>query len=241
MRDQKQVLITDTTMRDGHQSLLATRMRSIDMVRIAPAYAANLAGALAPGGTLVTYGAMSLQPLTIPNGPLIFGELRLQGFWVTAWYHRSSREQAATAHRHEDHVEKPMGLAEDLLADRALAGDDQVIVVRVDEGRPGPGHDLRQTGLPGGERGVDPLPLRRRHQVGAPGGQFHGHVEAPVGVYRAFHELLGVRLVGDVADDARGICAPGLELGHRVVAATILFALVHWPNPFATAATASPR
>ena len=42
MRDQKQVLITDTTMRDGHQSLLATRMRSIDMVRIAPAYAANL-------------------------------------------------------------------------------------------------------------------------------------------------------------------------------------------------------
>jgi pyruvate carboxylase len=42
MRAQKQVLITDTTMRDGHQSLLATRMRSIDMIRVAPAYAANL-------------------------------------------------------------------------------------------------------------------------------------------------------------------------------------------------------
>ncbi|MDU8944821.1 pyruvate carboxylase [Ovoidimarina sediminis] len=39
---QKRVLITDTTMRDGHQSLLATRMRSIDMVRVTPAYAANL-------------------------------------------------------------------------------------------------------------------------------------------------------------------------------------------------------
>ncbi|SFP76264.1 pyruvate carboxylase [Bradyrhizobium sp. Ghvi] len=39
---QERVLITDTTMRDGHQSLLATRMRSIDMLRIAPAYAANL-------------------------------------------------------------------------------------------------------------------------------------------------------------------------------------------------------
>jgi pyruvate carboxylase len=36
------VLITDTTMRDGHQSLLATRMRSIDMIKVAPAYAANL-------------------------------------------------------------------------------------------------------------------------------------------------------------------------------------------------------
>ena len=42
MKAQKQVLLTDTTMRDAHQSLLATRMRSYDMVRIAPAYARNL-------------------------------------------------------------------------------------------------------------------------------------------------------------------------------------------------------
>jgi len=44
MLAQKRVLITDTTMRDGHQSLLATRMRSLDMIRVAPAYAANLPG-----------------------------------------------------------------------------------------------------------------------------------------------------------------------------------------------------
>ncbi|MCJ8140009.1 pyruvate carboxylase [Falsirhodobacter halotolerans] len=44
MRDQTRLLITDTTMRDGHQSLLATRMRTDDMVRVAPAYAANLGG-----------------------------------------------------------------------------------------------------------------------------------------------------------------------------------------------------
>jgi pyruvate carboxylase len=42
MKSQKQLLLTDTTMRDGHQSLLATRMRSIDMIKVAPAYAANL-------------------------------------------------------------------------------------------------------------------------------------------------------------------------------------------------------
>ncbi|WP_417269519.1 pyruvate carboxylase [Celeribacter sp.] len=42
MLAQKQLLITDTTMRDGHQSLLATRMRSIDMINAAPAYASNL-------------------------------------------------------------------------------------------------------------------------------------------------------------------------------------------------------
>ncbi|MEJ0085850.1 MAG: pyruvate carboxylase [Pseudomonadota bacterium] len=39
MLAQKQVLITDTTMRDAHQSLLATRMRQSDMAAIAPYYA----------------------------------------------------------------------------------------------------------------------------------------------------------------------------------------------------------
>ena len=42
MLAQKQVLITDTSMRDGHQSLLATRMRSYDMVKVAEAYSRNL-------------------------------------------------------------------------------------------------------------------------------------------------------------------------------------------------------
>ncbi|WP_418591725.1 pyruvate carboxylase [Ponticoccus sp. (in: a-proteobacteria)] len=42
LTSQKQVLITDTTMRDGHQSLLATRMRSLDMIKVAPAYAHKL-------------------------------------------------------------------------------------------------------------------------------------------------------------------------------------------------------
>lgn len=38
MREYGPVLVTDTTMRDAHQSLLATRMRSYDMLQIAPAY-----------------------------------------------------------------------------------------------------------------------------------------------------------------------------------------------------------
>src|SRR6202167_4792020 len=42
MRAEERVLLTDTTMRDAHQSLLATRMRTIDMLAIAPAYAAML-------------------------------------------------------------------------------------------------------------------------------------------------------------------------------------------------------
>ncbi len=39
VRAQKRLLVTDTTMRDAHQSLLATRMRTYDMLQVAPRYA----------------------------------------------------------------------------------------------------------------------------------------------------------------------------------------------------------
>lgn len=42
MLSQDRLLVTDTTMRDAHQSLLATRMRSYDIVQVADAYAHNL-------------------------------------------------------------------------------------------------------------------------------------------------------------------------------------------------------
>lgn len=42
MKAETRTLVTDTTMRDGHQSLLATRMRTNDIVRVADAYAAGL-------------------------------------------------------------------------------------------------------------------------------------------------------------------------------------------------------
>ena len=44
MRDRTRVLVTDTTMRDAPQSLLATRMRTHDMEQVAAAYARNLPG-----------------------------------------------------------------------------------------------------------------------------------------------------------------------------------------------------
>ncbi len=42
MKDQEKLLITDLTMRDAHQSLLATRVRTYDILSIAPAYSALL-------------------------------------------------------------------------------------------------------------------------------------------------------------------------------------------------------
>ena len=58
--------------------------------------AIRMAKTLAPRATIVTYGAMSLQPLTIPNGMLIFKELRFTGFWVNKWY-----DGATPEHRRE--------------------------------------------------------------------------------------------------------------------------------------------
>lgn len=42
IRKHKGLLLMDTTFRDAHQSLLATRVRTIDLVRIAPFVSQNL-------------------------------------------------------------------------------------------------------------------------------------------------------------------------------------------------------
>jgi trans-2-enoyl-CoA reductase len=55
--------------------------------------ALNVANTLANGGVTVTFGAMSKQPLRIPNGLLIFKDLSWRGFWLTRWYKQASIEE----------------------------------------------------------------------------------------------------------------------------------------------------
>jgi len=57
--------------------------------------ALRVAKCLASDGTMVTYGAMSLQPLCVPNGMFIFKNLRFTGFWVNKWYEAATPEQRA--------------------------------------------------------------------------------------------------------------------------------------------------
>ncbi len=61
--------------------------------------ALRLANCLAPGSTLVTYGAMSLQPLKIPNGLLIFKDLRFRGIWINKWYDNATKQERMEAFR----------------------------------------------------------------------------------------------------------------------------------------------
>ncbi|EME88552.1 uncharacterized protein MYCFIDRAFT_46226 [Pseudocercospora fijiensis CIRAD86] len=45
----------------------------------------DMAKHLAPGSKMVTYGAMSKQPVELPMGLLIFKDVSFHGFWVSRW------------------------------------------------------------------------------------------------------------------------------------------------------------
>jgi trans-2-enoyl-CoA reductase len=48
---------------------------------------------LAPGSAMVTYGAMSKQPVTLPMGLLIFKDIQFKGFWVSRWSDQNPEEK----------------------------------------------------------------------------------------------------------------------------------------------------
>lgn len=47
------------------------------------------------GGSLVTYGGMAKQPVTIPVSALIFKDIKVRGFWVTQWKKDQSHDGSA--------------------------------------------------------------------------------------------------------------------------------------------------
>ena len=52
---------------------------------------------LRPGGTMLVYGALSMEPLQLPGGQLIFRTATVRGFWLTDWKKRASAEVRAKA------------------------------------------------------------------------------------------------------------------------------------------------
>lgn len=98
----------DSLRTDGADIVLLDDENVVDRIReIAPntrlalnavggESALRLANALGEGGTLVTYGAMSRQPLRLPNGLLIFKDIRAVGFWFTRWGQGASPEDRSS-------------------------------------------------------------------------------------------------------------------------------------------------
>ena len=59
--------------------------------------ALRLSNCLSFGGTLVSFGAMSLQPLKIPTGLLIFKDLRFRGIWINKCYDSATEDERMEA------------------------------------------------------------------------------------------------------------------------------------------------
>jgi trans-2-enoyl-CoA reductase len=55
--------------------------------------ATRVANALAHGGKVITFGAMSRQPMKIPTGLLIFKDIQFLGYWMTRWYEKSTEAE----------------------------------------------------------------------------------------------------------------------------------------------------
>lgn len=53
----------------------------------------NMTKFLGPGATLVTYGAMSKQPLIMPPGLIIFQDVSVRGFMMNKWYAQHGRQE----------------------------------------------------------------------------------------------------------------------------------------------------
>src|SRR5213594_1258680 len=93
------VLVDGENLRDEVKAATTGAPIRLGLNAVGGDSALRLANCLAPGSTLVTFGAMSLQPLKIPNGLLIFKDLRFRGIWINKWYDNATIEERMDAFR----------------------------------------------------------------------------------------------------------------------------------------------
>jgi trans-2-enoyl-CoA reductase len=94
------VLVDSENLRHEVEDAIAGPPIRLGLNAVGGESALRLANCLAPGSTLVTYGAMSFQPLKIPNGLLIFKDLRFRGIWINKWYDNATPAQRMEAFQH---------------------------------------------------------------------------------------------------------------------------------------------
>jgi trans-2-enoyl-CoA reductase len=93
------VLVDGENLRDEVKSVIGDAPIRLGLNAVGGDSALRLANCLAPGSTMVTFGAMSLQPLKIPNGLLIFKDLRFRGIWINKWYDNATIQERMNAFR----------------------------------------------------------------------------------------------------------------------------------------------
>jgi trans-2-enoyl-CoA reductase len=93
------VLVDGENLREEVKSATGDAPIRLGLNAVGGDSALRLANCLAPGSTLVTFGAMGLQPLKIPNGLLIFKDLRFRGIWINKWYDNATIQERMDAFR----------------------------------------------------------------------------------------------------------------------------------------------
>jgi len=91
------VLVDGENLREQVKDAIAGAPICLGLNAVGGESALRLANCLAPSATLVTFGAMSLQPLKIPNGLLIFKDLRFRGIWINKWYDNATMAERMKA------------------------------------------------------------------------------------------------------------------------------------------------
>jgi trans-2-enoyl-CoA reductase len=91
------VLVDGEKLRDEVKDATGAAPIRLGLNAVGGESALRLANCLAPGSTMVTFGAMSLQPLKIPNGLLIFKDLRFRGIWINKWYDHATEQERMEA------------------------------------------------------------------------------------------------------------------------------------------------
>lgn len=105
LREELTALGADIVVGENEPDVVKNTLAQLDGAR--PVLASNAVGGesalrlmdmLAPGGKMVTFGAMSKQSIKVPNGFLIFKGISLEGLWVTQWLKTSSKEEISAAY-----------------------------------------------------------------------------------------------------------------------------------------------
>jgi mitochondrial enoyl-[acyl-carrier protein] reductase / trans-2-enoyl-CoA reductase len=91
------VLVDSEKLRDEVKNATGAAPIRLGLNSVGGESALHLANCLAFSGTLVSFGSMSLQPLKIPTGLLIFKDLRFRGIWINKWYDNATQPQRMEA------------------------------------------------------------------------------------------------------------------------------------------------
>ncbi len=128
------VLLDDNDLRDAVAAATGKAPIRLGLNAVGGESALRMAKIVASGATIVTYGAMSLKPLTLPNGLLIFKNLHFTGFWVNKWYEEASAaERDATFARLFDLARR--GLLQTKIEHSYPLGDYAAAVARAGAGK----------------------------------------------------------------------------------------------------------